>query len=483
MFFLTYLSRELRRRSRQAIFIALGLAIGVGLVITVIAAAAGVRNAQAGVLKGLYGVGTDITATGKARTPVGGGSAPNGSASNGSASNGSASNGGTRILMGPNGAEICQNGTCRSLKDGYTIDTLISDLYQPLHAEAAAKVRGLRGVAAAAGGLVLTDNQTTISQAPSAPTSFTVDGSDISQPKLGPLSNAVLATGRTFTAADSDENVALVDSGYAASRGLRIGATITVGGTKFTIVGLVTQPQGSNPPDVYLPLARAQALGTDGPGGSTLKGDVNTIYVTAASAASIPALQAEIATALPGATVTTPSSLASEVTGSLTSTAKLADDLGRWLSVLVLIAAFAVAVLLTMAAVSRRVAEFGTLKALGWRGRRIIAQVMGESVAVGVVGAAVGVGFGFAGAAIIDAIAPTLSATLTQTSGLRIMTPNGPLSNDTPHTVTIPLSATVSAAAIVIAILLALAGALLAGSFGSWRISRLRPAAALAKVG
>ena len=101
------------------------------------------------------------------------------------------------------------------------------------------------------------------------------------------------------------------------------------------------------------------------------------VYVTAASAVDIPGVQNEIAKLLPDPTVTTPSSLASAVTGSVSSAAKLADDLGKWLSVLVLIAAFAVAVLLTMAAVSRRVREFGTLKALGWRGRRIIAQVMG----------------------------------------------------------------------------------------------------------
>ena len=67
MFFLTYLRRELRRRMRQAIVIALGLALGIGLVITVSAAAEGVSNAQSGVLKGLYGVGTDITVTGQAR--------------------------------------------------------------------------------------------------------------------------------------------------------------------------------------------------------------------------------------------------------------------------------------------------------------------------------------------------------------------------------------------------------------------------------
>ena len=45
--FLTYLLRELRRRMRQAIFIALGLGLGVGLVITVIAASDGVSATQA----------------------------------------------------------------------------------------------------------------------------------------------------------------------------------------------------------------------------------------------------------------------------------------------------------------------------------------------------------------------------------------------------------------------------------------------------
>ena len=61
--FLTYLVRELRRRMRQACFIALGLAVGIGLVITVTAASAGVKNAQSTVLHSLYGVGTDITVT------------------------------------------------------------------------------------------------------------------------------------------------------------------------------------------------------------------------------------------------------------------------------------------------------------------------------------------------------------------------------------------------------------------------------------
>src|SRR6516165_2875399 len=48
---------------RQAIFIAVGLAVGIGLVITVTAASSGVKNAQSTVLHSLYGVGTDITVT------------------------------------------------------------------------------------------------------------------------------------------------------------------------------------------------------------------------------------------------------------------------------------------------------------------------------------------------------------------------------------------------------------------------------------
>ena len=48
---------------RQAIFIALGLALGIGLVITVMAASDGVKNSQATVLHTLYGVGTDVTVT------------------------------------------------------------------------------------------------------------------------------------------------------------------------------------------------------------------------------------------------------------------------------------------------------------------------------------------------------------------------------------------------------------------------------------
>ena len=128
-------------------------------------------------------------------------------------------------------------------------------------------------------------------------------------------------------------------------------------------------------------------------------------------------MQKEIQQAVHGVTVTTSADLANEVTGSLSSASSLANNLGKWLAIAVLVAAFLLASLLTMSAVSRRVREFGTLKALGWRSRRVIGQVMGESITIGIIGGVVGVGLGFIGAAIVEKVAQPLTASVGQTTG------------------------------------------------------------------
>jgi putative ABC transport system permease protein len=480
MFFITYLRRELRRRMRQAIFIALGLALGIGLVVTVTAASAGVKKAQSDVLQRLYGVGTDVTVTGKPPSPFKPGSAP--------------PKGAQTFQIGPGGAQVCQNGKCHSVA-GKTIDHVGSQNYSPIPESKVAAVAALKDVKATTGGLVLTDNQIKIPKnfggpgggAPPAPNSFNLDGVDTSHLSLGPLSAGKITSGRSLTSADANSDVAVADSGYAHTHKLKVGRKVSIAGHSYTVVGIVSQPQGGAPPDVYIPLARAQALGTNPITGKSLKNYVNTIYVTAASGTDIAAVQAGIKNLLPKDTVTTAASLASEVTGSASNAAKLANDLGKWLSIVVLIAAFAVASLLTMAAVARRVREFGTLKALGWRSSRIVAQVIGESVAIGIIGGAIGVGLGFAGAAIINSAAPTLTASYPTATGQRIETAGGgggpqSFSPTVNHTVAVPMSASVTLAAIVVAVLLAIGGGLLAGSFGGWRIARLRPTDALSRV-
>lgn len=475
--FWIYLRRELRRRARQAIFIGIGLALGIGLVITVTAAATGVQNAQAAVLHSLYGVGTDLTVT---EPPKAGGK-------------GGLSFGFQQQIKQVRSGQIAA-GT--KIND----NELENTQYSPLSAVQLPRIARQPHVTGAVGALSLTDITVTgtvpaISASRGGGGSFsssfstdtyTVEGIGVARSSLGPLSAATVTSGRNFRASDEKANVALADSGYATANNLRSGSAISVGGTSFTIVGVVAVPQGGSPPNVYIPLARAQALARTGT--ASLGNQVNTIYVSADSASAIPAVQQDLARLLPGATVTDAGDLASQVTGSVGNAASLADNLGRWLSVAVLAVAFLLAILLTMSAIARRVREFGTLKALGWRSGRIVGQVMGESLVIGLAGGAVGVGLGYAGVTVIDKMAPKLSAS-TGSAAPASVAGSGvagqlahQVANAGNHTVYVALTAPVTFGMIGLAAALAVAGGLLAGMFGGWRAARLRPAVALAKV-
>ena len=485
--FLTYLRRELRRRKRQAAIIALGLALGIGLVITVTAVSGGVNRAQGDVLHSLYGQDTSITVT---KAPSFGSGGP----------------GGFRFPAGGSGSRP-------SAGSKVSVDNLTSTALGTIPATDVATVARLNGVAVAAGGLTLNDTKlsfTIPSQssggggAPGGgfgsghfPTPISVNGVELSgnAAALGPLSTARLVSGRTLAASDASADVALVSSSYATAHKLSAGFTVTLAKTSFKVVGVVSAGAG-NSTDVYIPLARAQALGTAQ--GSSLKGKINTIYVAAGSATAITTVSKEISAALPGTTVTNQNNLAKQLTGSVASASSLASNLGRWLAIAVLAAAFALASLLTAAAVSRRVREFGTLKALGWTSRRIVGQVVGESLVIGVIGGAAGIALGFAGSALVGVFAPTLTASVGSATGSA--TPGGArtfggppggfgggggfrqLASAATPTVHVPLTATVTIGAVAAAVILAVAGGLVAGAFGGWRAG-LRPAAALARIG
>ena len=97
-------------------------------------------------------------------------------------------------------------------------------------------------------------------------TSFSVTGVDIGDGELGPISSGTLSSGRTFTTADSNADVALVDAPYATPNKLKPvhhrGRQQQRQATNFTVVGIVTEPAGDSPSDVYIPLAIAQTLAT-----------------------------------------------------------------------------------------------------------------------------------------------------------------------------------------------------------------------------
>lgn len=477
--YLTYIRRELRRRFKQSLVIALGLAVGIALVVTVSSAAAGVKSAQGQVLHSLYGVGTDMTVT----RSLG------------------------RSKIGPQrfrgfGSGPPQGGTRR----------IARDVLQPqigtgtLPASDVAKVRAVNGVAAASGGLVLTDTSfsgtiPSVSNGggfPSAGTSsggspsfslktFTVDGIETGANAVGPLTASQVTSGRFFGSSESTARVAVVSATYARQHSLHVGSTTHIAGKPLKVIGLANVSSGAA--DVYVPLRTAQKL-------AGLGNKVTTIFVSARSASHVSSVASNVKAALPSATISTSASLAKQVSGALSSAATLTSSLGRWLSIAALSVAFLVAGLLMMAAVSRRVREFGTLKAIGWRTRRVVAQVVGEGFALGLLGGLAGVVLGVVAAAAISAAAPSLTATVGSTfatggGGFTVFAGGGP-GGGAPggrrpfggaENVLVHLTAPLQAHTILIALSLAVAGGLVAGGFGAWRAARLRPADALRSVG
>lgn len=517
-----YLGRELRRRARSAALVAIGLALGVGLVITVTSYAAGVKAAQGQVLSSLYGVGTDLTVTKPATAGTGGGFRFSGTPSS--------------------SAQAGQSFAQDHLTSAAGLTT-ISD-------SDVTSVSKLKGVAGATGALVLnsvhitgtftgfggfgagasatpTSTPTptamptpTASASPSASagsgfgiSTFSVDGIDPTEPGLGLLSGPNIASGASavdqwFTDVQSsnasDQTLALVSSAYAKQNSLKAGSTVSISGTSFTVLGVVSVTE-SDGADIYISLGEAQSLTGD-------TNDVNTIYVTADTSNAISTVQTEIQKALPSVTVTSASDEASNISGSLSTASNLANSLGLGLSIAVLLAAFVLAVLLTIASVTRRVREFGTLKAIGWHSRRIVGQVMGETLVQGIIGGAVGIGLGVLGAFLVTKLSGPLTATVGAT-GLGSSTPAGfsgggfgggggggffggaspgAFSSARPgfahtftasnHSVTLHMTAPLSLEVFGVAVGLAILGAIIAGAIGGWRAARLQPAVALRRV-
>ena len=146
-------------------------------------------------------------------------------------------------------------------------------------------------------------------------------------------------------------------SGYAKQHSLAVGGTVTLGSVKYDIIGI--SKSASAEANVYMPLMRAQTL-------AGVKGKVNEIYVKATSATQIAQVQKEIKATVKGATVTTaagpgkpgraarsaapPSSPTSSASGWPCAASSRRSP---WPACL------------TLSPVSRRVREFGTLKAIG----------------------------------------------------------------------------------------------------------------------
>jgi putative ABC transport system permease protein len=495
--FATYLRRELGNRTRQTVIVAIGMALAIALVIVVSAISAGVKNAQSQVLESIYGVGTDITVTQAPAAPGEGGGGPLFEFDSG---DGTTADGSTTLEQ-----SMLTAGRFGGTFDATALDTITD----------------IDGVAAATGVLEL-ENVTFSGEMPDFGVveirpgeepppaggsdgaggsafdvdSFSVMGLDVDASSVGPLTTVTVDEGRALEKSDAGDYVAVLDSAYATTAELAVGDSLIVGGEEFEIVGIVssTSAEAETASNVYIPLDVAQTL-------SENEGKVSSIYVQATDASQVSTLAAALQDALPETTVSTQADLAESVSGSLATAADLVGNLGTWLSVIVLAAAFVLAILFTISGVTRRTRELGTLKAIGWSNGRIVRQVAGESLVQGLIGGAAGIALGLAGILAVNLVAPTLTASagsdFTFGGGPVISTDGGntnqgatgpqfsggPLGGGPEAATTdIVLNAPVAVSVLLLAVGLAILGGLLAGAIGGWRAARLRPAEALRSV-
>jgi ABC-type antimicrobial peptide transport system permease subunit len=297
--------------------------------------------------------------------------------------------------------------------------------------------------------------------------SYTIAGVQTADPSIGLVTASQVTKGRFLQAGRE----ALVSATYAARNSLKVGSKLKLNGRRFTVVGLVDPPLGGQGADVYLPLAQLQEL-------SGQKNLVNVVLVRANDSGSVAAAEESITSQYPAAQVASSKQVADEISGSLVDAANLSDSLGLALSIVAAAAAFAIAALLAVSSVGKRVRELGTLKALGWTQRRVVRQIAGESLAQGILGGVAGVALGLLAAGAIDALGPSLTASSTTESGGLF----GIGEVTRTATQSVSLTAPTGGAILFFGFMLAVLGGLLAGAAAALRAARLRPADALRTV-
>jgi ABC-type antimicrobial peptide transport system permease subunit len=305
--------------------------------------------------------------------------------------------------------------------------------------------------------------------------SYTVAGIDPNVPQLGLITKAQVVKGQWFGAHPADQ--LLVSTAYASSKGIKVGQTLPIDGTSYSVVGLVNPTVSGDTSDLYFDLPTLQALGS-------ASAQVNEVLVEVNNSSQVNTVVKRIKRLLPGAQVLSNDSLDNTVTGSLANAHTIAKDFGGIMALIILLAAFIIAALLTLSSVSKRVREIGTLRALGWTRGRVVRQIVAETTGIGVIGAGFGLAVGAIVCAAISAFGPSLSAVSSEnTLGASAASALFHETTRNSAKLAIPLTAPIHASTLLLGVVFAVVGGLVAGLAGGWRAARMSPAAALADLG
>jgi lipoprotein-releasing system permease protein len=289
-------------------------------------------------------------------------------------------------------------------------------------------------------------------------------GIDDSEAGLRSISSRII-DGKMIGAGD---RAVLLDSDFAAKQGLKVGAAIGVGETKFPVIGIVDAARGGKVvrADVYMPLAPAQALAATAPMVQALypfgRDDTNLLLIKV-DRQHLEAVVGKIVALLGKKGI-----VASELSfrEALSGVLFLSQRMG--LIVAVVIGAFATAFVLraTASTIQERRRELAVLQAIGWSWRHIRRQVLIENGLLAIIGVA----FGILAALVIASLLGHISVTLDlpwDLSSTPHFIPEATL--DRTQTVSVPITISWQAVAI------AAAGSLFVGLAAAFLLLRSPP--------
>ncbi|HET6877746.1 MAG TPA: ABC transporter permease [Jatrophihabitans sp.] len=207
-----------------------------------------------------------------------------------------------------------------------------------------------------------------------------------------------VVAGRLFTA--SAPNQIMLGWRAAANLGLHVGDRIVLDGVPRDIVGIFSTGQALGDAGAMFPLAAFQAQ-------QRQPSEYTLVFVRVTPGTDITALRARLERQFPQlVTVRTASDF-----GRADRSLALISAADRGSTILaILVGAVIVMTTMTITFIERT-REFGILAAVGWSGVRIVGMVISEALAMGLLGAMLGVPLSFAATQVIDRL-PSLAGIL-----------------------------------------------------------------------
>ncbi len=294
----------------------------------------------------------------------------------------------------------------------------------------------------------------------------TIMGVGLSQPSLGPVKvKEWLSRGRF----PNQEGEIVLEKHYAKFHHAGLGATFTIGGRPFNVVGLLEIKEGAQiaSSNIYLSLADAQKLLAGGAGG------VNIVYLRLENPSLLTQVKSRIGKELNGVSVTSSDSFL-ELMGGVS---KISDQFSLLASIIALGGAVFLIIKTMLGNLVARSSEIGILKAVGWTEKDVQKQLMGEALIQSFLGGLVGLAVGYG----ISYALGFFSIPVSTPWEINLM-PAFARDTETATAVAVRLPVTLSAGLTGAALALSFVSGALASYFMGRRTSRMKPADILRRL-